>query len=234
MATTGGTQSRRALLSTGLGALAASVLAALGRPLDVHAEGQAVQVGGEYTDATSQTLIQNQTNAESVIVAQAGPGGTALVGIGGATGVAGSSSSGTGVYASSTSAKGVDASSTTGVAVNAVAVTGIAVSAFGNSSGATAIRAEAAPFAIAIEAHGPVKLSTSGVATIPANQTSVTFAAGADITADSFLLLTPKVNIAGRTLWFTTDAIQNTVTIRMNRSRTKATGVSWLLLNQLP
>jgi hypothetical protein len=69
-----------------------------------------VVVGGEYTDATSRTLIQNQTNAESVIEAQAGPGGTALVGVAtNATGVAGSSQNGTGVYAYSNLGIGLDA-----------------------------------------------------------------------------------------------------------------------------
>ena len=204
---TSATQTRRALLGAGMGAVAATVATAVGRPVGVRAEGQTVVVGGEYTDATSQTLIQNQTNTNSVIVAQAASGGTALVGIGGTTGVAGSGA-GTGVYANSDFGIGVDANSDFGVALRVNSFNGFA-----------------------IQALGMLKLETSGLATIPANRTSVTIQLNLNITTDSFLLLTPKANIGKRSLYFTTNPTANTFTIRISSARTTATGVSWLLLN---
>lgn len=71
----------------------------------------------------------------------------------------------------------------------------------------------------------------SGVATIPTGTTSVVVNPGYDVTTDSFVLLTPRANIAGRDLWFGTDATNSTITIRMSASRPKDTKISWLLLD---
>lgn len=87
---------------------------------------------------------------------------------------------------------------------------------------------------ITLQTQGRTKLDTSGVATIPAGATSVTVtpgrAPGVDVTPESFVLLTPKANIAGRDLWFTTNATADTFTIRMSSSRPSATKIAWLLL----
>ena len=220
---TSAVQTRRALLGAGLGALATTIWSALGRPGPVRAEGQQVLVGGEYTDATSQTLIQNQTNAESVIVAQAGPGGTALVGIGSnSTGVAGSSSSGTGVYANSNQGIGLDAYVSYGpAAVQATAfdASNVAIKAINPIKSGTAIKTQ-----------GLLKFGTSGIATIAANATSVTVDPGVDVT-NAFVLLTPMAKLGRRSLWFTLDTVNDKFTIHMNPSRTSATKVSWLMLS---
>jgi hypothetical protein len=71
----------------------------------------------------------------------------------------------------------------------------------------------------------------SGVATILANQTSVVVTPGTDVTTESFVLLTAKANIGTRSLYFSTDATNDTITIRMSSSRTTATPVAWLLLS---
>jgi hypothetical protein len=44
------------------------------------------------------------------------------------------------------------------------------------------------------------------------------------------VLLSPKANLGGRDLWFTTNATANTFTIRMSSARTSSTPVAWLLL----
>jgi hypothetical protein len=83
----------------------------------------------------------------------------------------------------------------------------------------------------ALRTNGRLKADkVSGVATIAANMTSVTVTPGVDVTASSFLLLTPKANLGGRDLWFTTNATANTFTIRLSSSRTSNTSVAWLLL----
>jgi hypothetical protein len=70
----------------------------------------------------------------------------------------------------------------------------------------------------------------SGVATIVAGSTSKTITPGVNVTSGSFVLLTPKVNLGGRDLWFTTDAANNKFTIRISSKRSSGTKVAWLLL----
>lgn len=82
----------------------------------------------------------------------------------------------------------------------------------------------------ALETVGRLKLGTSGVATIGAGQAVVVVPVGVDVTAGSFVLLSPKVNLAGRDLWWTIDQVNDTITIRISSSRTTATKISWLLL----
>ena len=93
-------RSRRALLASVGAAVAGAAAATLGRALPAAAEGQNVQVGGEYTDATSTTLIENQANDETIFEARSLGGGTAIVGqsdSGG--GISGVSNTGEGVVA---------------------------------------------------------------------------------------------------------------------------------------
>jgi hypothetical protein len=83
----------------------------------------------------------------------------------------------------------------------------------------------------AIRGSGRVKLGkVSGVATITAGHTTKVITPGVNVTSSSFVLLTPKVKLSGRDLWFTTDAANNKFTIRMSSSRSSATAVAWLLL----
>jgi hypothetical protein len=84
----------------------------------------------------------------------------------------------------------------------------------------------------AIRGSGRVRFDkVSGVATIAAGATSVTVSPGVDVTTDSFVLLTPKANVAGRSLWFSTDATNDRITISMSASRTSPTKIAWLLLS---
>lgn len=83
---------------------------------------------------------------------------------------------------------------------------------------------------LALQTSGRAKFSTSGVATIGAGNNRVTVTPGVNVTAGSFVLLTPKANLGGRDLWFTTNATQNKFTIRMSSPRSSGTKVAWLLL----
>ena len=118
------------------------------------------------------------------------------------------SSSGVGLTGSSFSSHGVDGTSTQGVGVYASA--GVA--------------------GFALETSGRLRFGTSGLATISGGSTSNVLDPGVDVTATSFVLLTPMANIGSRNLWFTRDTAANTITIRISSPRPSPTRVSWLLL----
>jgi hypothetical protein len=224
MASTVESPSRRSVLGAALGAAIAGVAAVLGRPAPVRAEGEAIQIGEEYTTATSRTRIRNETN-DADVLAESATNGTAVVGIStGATGIAGSSGSGTGVYAASASGIGIDAFSGQGQAVNAVTSTGIAIQARSNN-----------PLGYALTTVGRLKLGTSGIAIIPAGSTSVTISlaapfAGVDITSNSIVLLSPNADLGARRLWWSKSIPTDSITIHLSPSRPTPTRVSWLLL----
>jgi hypothetical protein len=78
----------------------------------------------------------------------------------------------------------------------------------------------------ALRTIGRLQLGTSGVANIAGGADSTTVSPGVDVTAASFVLLTPKAKIGSRALWFTTDATADTFTIRISSSRAVATRVA--------
>lgn len=85
----------------------------------------------------------------------------------------------------------------------------------------------------ALRTSGRLQLKkTSGVATIAAGATSVTVNLHVAVGTSSFVLLTPRANLGGRDLWFTTttSSTAGTITIHISGSRTSATQISWLLL----
>lgn len=82
-----------------------------------------------------------------------------------------------------------------------------------------------------LEVVGRATFSTSGVATISAGNDRVTVTPGVNVTASSFVLLTPKISVGGRDIWFTQDTAANTFTIRMSSSRPSATRIAWLFLS---
>jgi hypothetical protein len=115
----------------------------------------------------------------------------------------------------------------TGVAGLSVAATGI----YGSSSSGVGVQA-ASTTGIALRARGRVRFSTSGVATIPAGSSSKTVTPGVSVSRGSFVLLTPKVNIGSRGLWFTTNTRADRFTIHMSSPRrSSGTRVAWLLLD---
>jgi hypothetical protein len=83
----------------------------------------------------------------------------------------------------------------------------------------------------ALRTRGRIKVEkVSGVATITAGHTTKVITPGVNVTASSFVLLTPKVKLSGRDLWFTTSASANKFTIHISAARSSATKVAWMLL----
>jgi hypothetical protein len=200
--------SRRALLAGALGGLGAFVASAIGRANPTRAEGQAIVVGGEYTDAITATSIYNQANDDTVFLASSTGAGVGLYGL---------SSSGYGVAAHSAAGHGVSSTSGSGTAV------------YGHSGGGVGLYG-ATTTGLALQAVGRAKFSTSGIATIHASNQLVTITPGVNVTSSSFVLLTPKTNIGSRSLWFTANTSTNRFTIHMSASRSSGTKVAWLLL----
>jgi hypothetical protein len=90
------THSRRAILAGAVGAVVAGVVAALGRPLPVRADGDGIQTGGTYV-VTGTTSLTNHTTNSTILTASSESGNA----------FAGESNTGSGVVGLSTSSNGV-------------------------------------------------------------------------------------------------------------------------------
>jgi hypothetical protein len=203
-------RSRRALLAGALGGLGAWAASAVGRAGPVRAEGENIVVGGEYVTASSRTFLRNVLNNNRVFEASSEGAGIAVLGSStGSVGIYGTSDASSGVYGSGNSAgaTGVHGFSFSGTALRGTSSTGFA-----------------------LRTSGRLDLGTSGVATIAAGSTGKTVNPGVNVTSGTFVLLTPRTNIGGRSLWFTTNASANTFRIRMSSARSSNTKVAWLLL----
>ena len=187
-----------------------SVRGVYGHALSSGVEGEATLGNGVYghSSGTNQRGVYGKAE-----------GGGSSTGVEGWTG----SSAGTGVLGFCGS---LAAGQNYGVRGYSASPTGIGVS----GQGTTGVQGLSGPTGIALQANGRTKLSTSGVATITAGGTTKVVTPGVEVTADSFVLLTPKANIGSRALWFTTDATNNKFTIRMSSARSSGTKVAWLLL----
>ena len=209
--------SRRGVLAAALGGVAALAAQALGRPSSAAAaNGEALTVG-QTKSGTAPTALATTQNYSA------------------------------GIYAFGVTDKGINAfpqsatiaahtKDTYGAAVlgyaesGYVGVVGRSQSGSGVHGFSTAGTGVLAEGVYAITSFGRLYIDRSGVATIAAGQTSVNVSAPGGVTAQTFVLLTPKANLGGRDLWFTTDVPNNRFTIRISSSRTKSTPVSWLLL----
>jgi hypothetical protein len=162
----------------------------------------ATRVGGVRGADGDRMEVGGQYTAES---------GTAITGSGDFTAFLGANTgSGRGLSGRSVDGIGVDGGSTHGTAVFATTSNGYAIHAMGG------LRLDRA----------------SGVATIPARARGVTVHPDdVDVTRASLVLLTPKVNLGGRDLWYTTAPRANSFRIRMSGSpRATPTRIAWLLL----
>jgi hypothetical protein len=135
---------------------------------------------------------------------------------------------GTGVTELSGGTNALKVDCTHGRAIDAVSGDGTAVRADGGTG--FGVYAVASLGGFALSTHGRLDLSTAGVATIPPGATSKVVFGGVDITAGSFVLLTPALDIGTRRLWWTKDTVGNSFTIHLSSSRPTNTKVSWLLL----
>ena len=129
------------------------------------------------------------------------------------------------------------AQSTTTVAINSNTSSNALVGAannsgtglWGSSPGGSGVKAESTN-GFALETLGRLKIGTSGVAVLFGGTTQVTLNPGVDLTDSSFVLLTPRVNLGGRDLWYTIDTAANIVRFRISSSRRTNTRIGWLLL----
>lgn len=85
----------------------------------------------------------------------------------------------------------------------------------------------------ALQTVGRLRIDkASGIATIAAATSSVVVAPGLDVTAASFVLLTPRADLSARRLWYTIDAAANQFTIRVSSPVAANVTVGWLMLGQ--
>ena len=217
-------RSRRAVLLAALGGVGAAVAGALTnavvKPTQVRAgvdDNADMFVGTHYADVELTTQLTNIRGSGTVFRANSSQG----INLGSGSGIAihGTSYSNTGLLGVSTDGTGVK-----GQSISAYGVHGMTTSATGVLGEATSSDG------IALQATGRTKLSTSGVATIGVGVTSRTVTPGVAIGSSSFVLLTPRVSIGTRSLWFTTDTVNDRFTIHMSSSKTTKTPVAWLLL----
>jgi hypothetical protein len=110
----------------------------------------------------------------------------------------------------------------TGSAVAASTFSGIGVNTQSQSGNGLALRVV-----------GRIKvIEVSGVATIKKGKKSVTVSPGVDINIQTFVLLTPMVNMGSRALWFTRTPSTNKFVIRMSSTRGGPTKIAWLALER--
>lgn len=101
---------------------------------------------------------------------------------------------------------------------------------FGEAPSGVGVRASTVN-GYALRSSGRLRFDkVSGVARIAAGTTSKTISAGVNVSAGSFVLLTPRVNLGGRSLWYTTNASGDKFTIHLSAARSSATQVAWLLV----
>ncbi|HEX6127628.1 MAG TPA: hypothetical protein VF071_01250 [Candidatus Limnocylindria bacterium] len=230
--TTTSSNSRRALLAGAVGGLGAWAASAVGRASHLRAANGDPILAGQTNSATLQTRLESGSSialwAESTSSGGVGLYGNSVAGSTTGTGVYGNGS-GWGVIGHGKVA-GVAGQSTGGVGVRGNALgTGDVRGVHGNSYYGVGLFGTSTE-GYALRAEGRTKLSTSGVATIPAGSTSVTVTPNVNVTNGSFVLLTPRANIGSRGLWYTVQASADTFRIRMSKSRSKNTKVAWLLL----
>ncbi|MCI4353965.1 MAG: hypothetical protein L3K06_01195 [Thermoplasmata archaeon] len=135
-------RSRRAILAAAAGATLAAVASALGRPEPAKADGEAILVGGTYSDATTATVLKNSTNTMPVLHVESGGAGTAIIArsdTGEAVYAEASNEHSTAVHAFSQQGIAVGADSETGTGLWARSLYGRAVDAVNTSAGGPAI-----------------------------------------------------------------------------------------------
>jgi hypothetical protein len=224
-----GGQSRRAVLAASLGGVGAWIASAIGGAAGVRAaDGDTVKVGGTF-DGASTTTMRVSTPGFSALW------GHATATTGGGVGVRGDSpsQSGIGVWgnSSSTGVKGTGPLGVWGVGSggNSAGVYGTGVEGVVGNGTIIGVRATSASIALQVEGRARFT-DSSGVATVPAGRTKVTVIPGVDVSPTAFVLLTPRVDLGGRDLWFTVDSAAGKITIRLSSARSSATPIAWLLL----
>lgn len=233
-------RTRRSVLLAAAGSAAAATAVALGRPAKVlAADNDPLLLGAENHADGATRLYRDTINpgpnptfyAETTIAA-------AIVG--------NATSSGQGLVGFSNTSAGVQGYSETDAGVNGFGVygvwaTGSAYGLFGTTTEGDGVHGEAdsGVGGSFISNSGEALLTSgrlhfekvSGVATIAAGSTSKVVTPGTDLTAGSFVLLTPRGNLGGRDLWYTVDAAADTFRIRISKAMAGPLKVGWLLID---
>ena len=225
---------RRSLIGAGVGALAALVAGALGRPQAVLAEGEPMVVGGAYTDAHTETRLKNTVNDNTVFHARSTNGGYGVLGEtafgsaavhGRQTGpgrlIVGSlGAPGIGVVGQSNGQRGMFAvGQDTADGIWAATEHGTAVYAQGPAADAFALKVE-----------GRAAFTRSGVASVGSGKSQVIVNLD-PVTADTFALATLQQYRSGVHVAATEISVANkTLTIRLNTTVGSATKVAWIAL----
>lgn len=123
-------------------------------------------------------------------------------------GVRGRSTAGRGVYGHATSGQGVRGYSSHGTGVYAITDHGYAIRSSGR------FRAD----------------QISGTTTIAAGTSTKDVVVGVDVTSSSFVLLTPRGNLGGRSLWYTLDTTNDRITVKVSSAVGADLKVGWLLM----
>jgi hypothetical protein len=249
------TRSRRTVLAAALGAGSAAVVASIAQPLAAVAATGDPAITGDTNKSSTPTVFQSSGGdaLQAINKATAGSGiyghataatgttyggyfasdsaaGTGVYGVAsntfGATGVWGHSDDGAAVFGDSGSGTGVSGTSTTNTGVFGYSVHGTGLEGWTDDGYALRTR------------HGRVRFDdVTGIAAIPVSKSSITVTpptpstyGPVPVTSSSFLLLSPKANLGGRSLWFSTNPGAGTFTIHVSRAVTKKTRIAWLLL----
>lgn len=230
---------RRAFLASLAGAGAGAAVAVLAAPaIALAADGDPLLLGGDnHADGITALTRDSVSSTQDATFVAENTISAALVG---------HASSGPGIVGRSESGAGVQGFSQTDAGINGFGVFGVwaggeAFGLFGTSEDGDGIHGRSANGAggsfesatgNALSTSGRLHFSgVSGVATIPAGTLSKTVTPGTDVGSSTFVLLTPRGNLAGRDLWYTLDEAGDTLTIRISRPAPHGLEVGWLLID---
>jgi hypothetical protein len=199
---------------------------------------------GVVAETTSGDALFARSTADgsrAIYAQNASSGGYAVYAEANEDAISAQSASGTAVTGYSGTGIGVFAAGDGGSnpAILAEAGSHTAVAAFYGSRGVTtgaaktAIYAQAATGGTALRAQGPVRFSTSGLATIPSGSRSVIVTPGVDITASSKVLATLQTSPGGTTAIqrVTRNATANNFTVWLTANATANTIVAWFVIS---
>jgi len=229
-------RSRRALLLGGIGGMAAALAGAIGRPGTVLADdGDALRLGARNTSSTK-TRVDHGLDHGIAFEVRAGGNAAAIHGRAGVgDGVMGTSSERSGVYGTSGRGTGVFGVCETESGYPGEGVRGRGVKqstgVWGESETGAGVYATSEN-GYGLFTSGRVNFfGISGIATIPPGAISVAITLAVNVTAGSMVLLSPRVSLGGRDLWWTKNVGSTGITIHLSSARSTETNVSWLLLN---
>lgn len=232
-------RTRRSVLLAAAGGAAAATVAALARPSQaLAADNDPMLLGGDnHAESITQLHRDGITEPDQATFFATTTISAAIVGHG---------TTGQGVIGRSQSSAGVQGYSQTDAGVNGFGFFGVWASGdgfglFGTTNDGEGVHGESvngtggsfvSQNASALSTSGRLHFErVSGVATVPAGSFSQVIAPNTDLSGDSFILLTPRGNLAGRDVWYTVDPNADTFRIRLSKPLPYALEVGWLIID---